>query len=86
MNVELKPRIAKLLEAQVASGRFTTVEAAIEALALNDAASCSDIDATDLGWARPYMAKGLEDRAAGRTFPAEDVHAELRARFRVNKE
>ena len=81
MNVAIKPEIAKLLAAQVAAGRFASVEAAIEALTLDDAAAQVKLDAADLRWAKTYLDVGIADVAADRTLPADDVHAELRARF-----
>jgi predicted transcriptional regulator len=72
MSVAIRPEIVKLLEAQVAAGRFASVEAAIETMALDDAAA----------WARPYIEKGLADIEAGRTRPSADVHVEMRARYR----
>lgn len=80
INIELRSDIAALLQAQVAAGRFTSIGEAVAALALDDAAALMDLDQADLNWARPFIAKGLADQAAGRMLPAEDVHAELRAR------
>ena len=81
MSIAIRPEIVKLLEAQVAAGRFASVEAAIETLALDDAAAEADLAAADLAWAKPYVDKGLADIEAGRTLPGSDVHAYLRARF-----
>jgi predicted transcriptional regulator len=44
-------------------------------------AACAEVDAADLSWAGAYIARGLADAEAGRTVPADIVHAELRARF-----
>jgi antitoxin ParD1/3/4 len=82
MSVAIRPEIVKLLEAQIAAGRFASVEAAIETMALDDAAAEADLDVADLAWARPYIEKGLADIEAGRTRPSADVHAEMRARYR----
>ena len=84
MNVRLKPDAEAYLKAQVASGRFASIEDAIEALARDDEVAQAEIDAADPSWAKPYLSKGLADIEAGRTVPAETVHAELRDRFRTS--
>ncbi len=85
MTIAIRPEIVRLLEAQVASGRFSSVEAAIEALALDDAAAEADLTRADLSWAKPLVERGLADIAAGQTKPASDVHEALRARYRLGK-
>lgn len=80
MNIRLKPDTEEWLKAQVAEGRFSSVEDAVEALVADDRAQ-AELDATDLSWAKPYIEEGLADLAAGRTIPAEQVYAELRAKF-----
>lgn len=81
MQITIKPHIEAYLREQVSSGRFASIEQAIEALALDDEATQSDLDAADLTWAKPYIDKGLDDLAAGRVVPANEVHAELRRKF-----
>jgi hypothetical protein len=81
MKIELSHEVVRLLEGQVALGRFPSVEAAVAALALDDAAAQADLDHADLTWAKPFIAEGLVDLAAARTRPADEVHSELRARF-----
>jgi len=82
MHVELKPKIAAILQAQVAAGHFETIEDAVTAAVLGIG---PDLDGNvgDLSWAKPYIDKGLADLEAGRVIPAEAVHAELRRRFRA---
>ena len=81
MNVRLKPQTEEWLKAQVAEGRFTSLEEAVEILVREDQVAHSDIEEADFGWARSYIAEGLADVEVGRTVPADQVHAELRARF-----
>ena len=80
MNIRLKPDTEEWLKAQVAEGRFNSVEDAVEALVADDRAQ-AELDAADLSWAKPYIEEGLADIEAGRTVPAEQVYAELRAKF-----
>jgi len=81
MNIRLKPDTEEWLKAQVAEGRFESVEEAVEALVAEDRLEQERLDAMDLSWAKPYIEEGLADIEAGRTIPAEQVHAELRAMF-----
>ena len=81
MNIRLKPDTEQWLRSQVEQGRFGSVEEAIEALVLDDQIAQDALEQTDLSWAKPYLAKGLADLEAGRTVPAEEVYADLRARF-----
>jgi predicted transcriptional regulator len=85
-NIRLKPDIEAWLEAQVAEGRFPSIEAAIEALVDEERIAYAALENADLGWAAPYVAKGLADIDAGRTHSAEQVHAELRVRFPCTRE
>ena len=80
MNIRLKPDTEEWLKAQVAEGRFESIEDAVEALVADDRAEAA-LDEEDLSWAKPYIEEGLADLEAGRTIPAEQVHAELRAMF-----
>lgn len=80
MNVRLKPATAEWLKAQVAAGRFESVEDAVESLVMDDRLDAKLAEG-DLSWAKPYIEKGLADLEAGRVYPAEEVHAEMRARF-----
>jgi predicted transcriptional regulator len=81
MNIRLKPDTEQWLQSQVDQGRFGSVEEAIEALVLDDQLAQRALDDADLSWAKPYLAKGLADLEAGRAIPAEEVYADLRARF-----
>ena len=80
MNIVLKPKIAEIVEAQVAAGEFANVEDAVAAAVLGVGLGRGEGTA-DLSWAKPYVDDGLADLAAGRTIPADEVHSELRRRF-----
>lgn len=79
MHVELKPKIAAILQAQVAAGHFETIEDAVTAAVLGIGPDYDDTG--DLSWAKPYIDKGLASLARGETVPHEQVWAELKARF-----
>ena len=81
MEIDLKPDTEDWLKAQVARGRFTSLDEAVEALVREDRLAQSEIEGIDLAWAKPFLARGLADVEAGRTIPADQVHADLRARF-----
>jgi len=81
MNIRLKPDTEEWLKTQVAEGRFESVEQIFEVLVAEERSSQAKLDATDLSWAKPYVDEGLADLDAGRVYPAEQVHAEIRALF-----
>jgi len=81
MNIRLKPDTEEWLKAQVAEGRFESLEQAVEILLDESRLDQEALDNTDLSWAQPYIDKGLADLEAGRVYPAEQVHAEIRAMF-----
>ena len=81
MNIRLKPDTEEWLKAQVAEGRFESIEQAVELLLGDSRRDQEALDTTDLSWAQPYIDKGLADADAGRVRPAEEVLAELRKRF-----
>ena len=83
MNIRLKPDTEEWLKAQVAEGRFESVESAIEAYVTDGRAAEEQLDAMDLSWTKPYIEEGLADAAAGRVYPAEEAFAELRAKFQT---
>lgn len=85
MNIRLKPDTEEWLKAQVAEGRFESVEDALETLVLVDRATQAELDATDLSWAKPYIDEGLAALEAGDVIPAEIVHKELTALIRSPK-
>jgi predicted transcriptional regulator len=81
MNIRLKPDTEEWLKAQVAEGRFESIEQAVEILLEEGRLNQEALDAEDLSWAKPYIDEGLADLEAGRVYPAEQVYAEIRAMF-----
>ena len=81
MEIRFKPHTEEWLKAQVAEGRFASLEEAVEILVREDQIAQSALEEADLSWAKPHIEEGLNDADAGRTTPAAEVHAELRARF-----
>jgi Arc/MetJ-type ribon-helix-helix transcriptional regulator len=81
MEIEIKPDAEEWLRAQVAQGRFASLDEAVETLVREDQIMQAGLEGADLAWTKPYLAKGIADIDAGRTIPAEQVHSELRARF-----
>lgn len=58
----------------------------LELLARDDEAARADLEAADLSWTEPYLAKGIAEAEAGRTISADALHAELRDRVRVGRD
>jgi predicted transcriptional regulator len=81
MNIRLKPDTEEWLRTQVAEGRFESIEQAVEILLEEGRLNQEALDGADLSWAQPYIDEGLADLEAGRVYPAEQVHAEIRAMF-----
>ncbi len=77
MTIHLKPDLQVMLEAEVASGRFLSVEDALEAAVRGLAGKARD----DLTWAGPYLAVADADVAAGRTRTHEEVWARIEERI-----
>jgi predicted transcriptional regulator len=86
VQVRLNPAAEAYLKAQVASGRFSSVEEAIGALTRDDEIAHVELDAADLSWTKPYIDKGMADLDAGRIIPADAVHAELRENVRAKRD
>jgi predicted transcriptional regulator len=81
MNIRLKPDTEEWLQAQVAEGRFESIEQAVEIYLDESRRDQEELDTADLSWAQPYIEEGLADLEAGRVHPAEEVFAEIRAMF-----
>lgn len=81
MNIRLKPDTEEWLKAQVAEGRFESIEQAVQIYLEEGRRNQEALDNADLSWAKPYIDEGLADLEAGRVVPAEKVFAELRKRF-----
>jgi len=81
MNIRLKPETEEWLKAQVAEGRYESVEDAVEMLVVDAKLNQAVMDGQDWSWAKPYIDEGLAALEAGDVIPAEEVYAEIRARF-----
>jgi Arc/MetJ-type ribon-helix-helix transcriptional regulator len=82
MNLNLPTDQQKWLEAQVASGRFATIEAAAEAAIVAAMIDNARIEADDFDWAKPYVDKGRDDALRGDVL----THAEHKARMAARLE
>ena len=85
MNIRLKPDTEEWLKSQVAEGRYTSIEEAVEVLVAEERAEQALLDAADLSWAKPYLEEGLAAIEAGQVVPAEEVHAKLLERLKGSK-
>jgi antitoxin ParD1/3/4 len=85
MNLILRSDQRKWLEAQVAAGRFASVEAAAEAAIAAAMADHGRIEADDLDWAAPYVEKGREDASRGDAITHEEHNARMAARLQALK-
>jgi Arc/MetJ-type ribon-helix-helix transcriptional regulator len=79
MTITLTSEQQKWLEAEVAAGRFASVE---DAVRLAVAELMTPIDTSDLSWAKPYIDEAYASLARGEGIPAEQVFAELDARLK----
>ena len=79
MTITLTPKQQQWLEAEVAAGRYVSVE---EAVRLAVAELMTPIDTTDLSWAKPYIDSARASLARGEGIDAEQVFAEVDDRLR----
>ena len=84
MNIRLKPDTEEWLESQVAEGRFESIEEAVEMLIVDDRLQAK-LNEADLSWAKPYIDEGIAALERGDVIPAEEVYAELRAKFSTRR-
>jgi Arc/MetJ-type ribon-helix-helix transcriptional regulator len=75
MTITLPPGLQKWLEAQVAVGRFSSVDDAI-AVAVADLMA---IDEDDLAWAKPDVNEARAAAARGEVVPLDDALADIDA-------
>ena len=75
MTITLPPGLQKWLEAQVAAGRFSSVDDAI-AVAVADLMA---IDEDNLAWAKPYVDEARATAARGEVVPLDDALADIDA-------
>jgi len=81
MNIRVRPETAKWLEAEVAKGRFASLEEAIEALVLEHQTSALDVALDDHLWAKPHIEEALAALEPGEGAPLEDVARRLKDRI-----
>lgn len=77
MNVTLPPEQQKWLEAEVAAGRFGSVDEAL-AVAVADLIAIGN---DDLAWTRPYVDRARASVANGEGVSGEDYLKRLKARL-----
>src|SRR5215813_13338514 len=75
MNIRLPPALEAWLEAQVAAGRFGSVDDAV-AVAVADLMAIND---DDLAWAKPYVDEARAAVARGEVVSLDDVVADVDA-------
>jgi hypothetical protein len=81
MQIELKPTIAGIVQAQVAAGDFPSVEDAVAAAVLGLSAD-PDRSLSDLSWTKPYVDAGLASLERGEGVPHEQLWEQLDAQLR----
>jgi len=77
MNITLPPEQQKWLEAQVAAGRFGSIDEAL-AVAVADLIA---IGSDDLAWAKPYVDEARASVARGDVLPGDDYLNRLKAKL-----
>ena len=85
MNIRLKPETEEWLKAQVAAGRYPSVEEAVEILLVAARIGQAAVNNPDLAWARHYVEDGTAREAAD-AIPAEEVQRELLARVKTSEQ
>jgi len=81
MTITLPPEQQKWLEAQVAAGRFESLEEALRAAITTAMIDQAHIEADDLAWAKPYVDAACDDIAKGNVMTLEEHRARMRARL-----
>jgi antitoxin ParD1/3/4 len=77
MNTTLPADQRKWLEAEVAAGRFESMDDALAAAV----AELMSIDADDLAWARPYVEEARASIARGAVMTGEEFFQRLASRL-----
>jgi antitoxin ParD1/3/4 len=83
MTITLTPDQEAWLETRVASGDFTSVEAAARQLIDERIAERALEEGDDLGWAKPYIDEALAEIARGEEITLEEHKARNAARLAV---
>jgi Arc/MetJ-type ribon-helix-helix transcriptional regulator len=76
MNVTLPPEQRKWLEAQVAAGRFASIDEALTVAV----ADLMAIESDDLAWAKPYVDQAFESAARGDVISGEEFFTRLKSK------
>ena len=79
MNINLTPDQQQWLEAQVAAGRFSSVEQAVRVAV----ADLKSIKTDDLAWAKPYVDRARESAVRGDVISGEAFLQRLDASLRA---
>jgi len=79
MTITLTPKQQKWLEAEVAAGRFASVE---EAVQLAVAELMRPIETTDLSWAKSYIDEARASLARGEGVTLEEFNAHVDAKLK----
>jgi antitoxin ParD1/3/4 len=77
MNVTLPSDQQRWLEAEVAAGRFESIDDALAAAV----AELMSIEADDLAWAKPYVEQARASVARGDVIPGGEFFKRLEARL-----
>jgi antitoxin ParD1/3/4 len=77
MQIQLTKEHEDWLRAQVAAGRFPSLEDAIA-----EAIDGLRLEDDELAWAKPLVAEGLAELDRGEAIPADEVFARIEARLR----
>jgi Arc/MetJ-type ribon-helix-helix transcriptional regulator len=77
MQIQLRKEDEEWLLAQVAAGRFSSLDQAVAA-----AVDGLRADDEEMTWAEPLVAEGLAELDQGQAIPAEDVFAQIESRLR----
>lgn len=78
MTITLNPNQEAWLQTHVASGVFTSVEAAARQL-IDERIAERDLEADDLAWAKPYVDEGLAALERGEVLSREEYRARMDA-------
>lgn len=80
MKININPETEAWLRAQVAAGKFATIDDAVEALVFEHQVLALDIEDDDHFWAKPDIDAALASLDRGEGSPLRDVAERLRAR------
>jgi len=77
MQIQLTKEHEEWLRAQVAAGRFSSLDEAVA-----EAIDGLRLEDDDLAWAKPLVAEGVAELDRGESIPAEEVFTRIEARLR----